>query len=271
MRNPALAIGWSLWARQRAGHAAVLAAIPLCAVLYQIFLALIPERLAEARDFLHELPLTILPMVLSLIWVLYVFAQTENDAKKGFTGFPIRMFALPVRTGFLVTCHMAYGVAALLLVHLAWVWLVFAPVGVHFELRWPLLLLALAMVSFQAAVWGLASFPWMRALVLGAGGLFLGPLIAIASIPEIGLRAREPAYALWTLMALPLAYAAGFALVAAERLGGWQPWEPLRRLAHRFLDALWLRRKSFASPSQALEWLEWRRKGWLSAVWLACG
>jgi len=196
MHSPALAIAWSLWARHRAGHAVVLAAIPLCAVLYRVFGALIPERRTEAQDFLHELPLTVLPMVLSLIWVLYVFAQTENDAKKGFTGFPLRMFALPVGTRFLVTCHMAYGVAAIFLVHLAWAWLVFAPVGVHFALRWPLLLLALAMVSFQAAVWGLASFPWIRGIIIGAGGLFLVPLIAIASVPEIAWLPREPEYAL---------------------------------------------------------------------------
>jgi len=152
MRTPALAIGWSLWARHRAGHAAVLAAIPLCALLYRFLFTLIPERVAESPDFLAELPLTILPMVLSLVWALYVFAQTENDARKGFTGFPLRTFVLPVRTRFLVTCHMAYGIAGILLLYLGWAWLVFAPVGVHLALRWPLLLLALSMLCFQAAV-----------------------------------------------------------------------------------------------------------------------
>lgn len=269
MRSPALAIGWSLWMRHRAVNAAVLTTIPLCALLYRGFLAMIPERPTEGRDFLNELPLTIFPMALSLVWVLYVCAQTENDERKGFTGFPNRMFALPLRTGFLVTCHMAYGIAAMLLVHLAWAWLVFAPVGVRLEMRWPLLLSAGAMMLFQAGVWGLASFPWLRAVLLGVGGLLIGPLLAAASIPGFDWSGHERVYALTTLTALPLVWRAAIVAVTGERCGGWQPWTPVRRFAHGVYDAVFLRRRAFGSPEQALAWLEWRRKGWWLILALA--
>ena len=171
MRTPALAIGWSLWARHRAVNLAMLAAIPICAVLYQIFRAMIPSRMAATHGFVQELPLTLLPVVLSFVWVLYVCAQTETDPRRGFSGLPERLFVHPVRTRFLVLWHMAFGIAAIVLMHLAWSLGVFAPLGVQFELRWPLLLSALAMVSFQGAVWGLASFPWVRAAVICAGAM----------------------------------------------------------------------------------------------------
>ena len=269
MRTPALAIGWSLWARHRGANIAVLAAIPVCALLYAWFRTMIPLRISATHSFAHELPLSLLPMILSFVWVLYVCAQTEADPWKGFTGLPARLFSLPVRTRFLVLCHMAYGVGAILLLHLAWSGLVFAPLGVHFAMRWALLISATAMVSFQSAVWGLASFPWMRAAVIVVGGLLAGPLLAFTSVPGFDWSGREPFYSLITLAALPVVGGAALVTVAAERCGGWQPWAPVRRFARRLFDAVFLRQRPFATPAQAAAWLEWRRKGWIVTVAVA--
>ncbi|MEY2408664.1 MAG: hypothetical protein QOF48_1334 [Verrucomicrobiota bacterium] len=271
MRTPALAIGWSLWARHRTANGLLLAAIPFCALLYRAFFALIPERLAGGQGFLRELPLTLLPMALSFIWVFYVCGQTENDARKGFTGFPERLFVLPVRTVGLVAWHTLFGVAAIVFVHLAWAWLVFRPVGVHFEMRWPLLLSASAMMLFQGAVWGLASFPWVRTVALVAGGLAIGPLLVVTSIPGFDAHGLAPACVEGTVAAMPLIWVITVMLVAAERRGGWQPWRPMRRFAQRIFDRAIRRRSSFASASGALAWFEWRRKGWLVMAAVAVG
>src|SRR6185436_2305541 len=170
MLTPALAVGWSIWRRHRALNMAVLAMVPLCATLYHILQRLIPERLGTARNFVAELPLTVLPMAASMVYALFISAQTDSDPRRGFTGLPSRLFVLPVRTGFLVGCHMIYGVAAVVGLHAAWALLVFAPLGVRLELPWPLALSAAGVMIFQAAVWGLVSFPWWRAVVVGLCG-----------------------------------------------------------------------------------------------------
>jgi len=68
----------------------------------------------------------IVPMWISLLGLAVIFCYTEADPQRGHARFPARLFVLPVRTAWLVTWPMIYGVAAVLVVSLAWEKLVLA-------------------------------------------------------------------------------------------------------------------------------------------------
>src|SRR5262249_56196294 len=115
--------------------------------------------------------------------------------------------------------------------YIAWAELVFAPAGCPLPVCFPAATLATSMVFFQAVVWGLASFPWLRAFVLvsGAAG-FLG--LNIVGLSGDTAWARNETARLGTVLAfLPLAYGAALFGVQAERCGGW----PVLPLLRRFL------------------------------------
>ena len=89
--------------------------------------------------------------------------------------------------------------------------------------------LATSMVFFQAIVWGLASFPWLRAIALVTGAFRFLALFAVGLSGEWA-RSERPRRLLTVLAFLPLAYGVALFGVQAERCGGWQAWSSLRRL-----------------------------------------
>src|SRR5262249_15383504 len=151
-----------------------------------------------------------------LLWTFSVFGFTESDPRRGFSGIPIRVWTLPVRTRFVVTCLTFWGALTVAALYVAWAKLVFAPAGFPLPVRFPAVALATAMVFFQAAVWGLASFPWLRAIALVAGAAgFLA--LNIAGLSSDTTWAHSETARLLTVLAfLPLAYGAALFGVQAE-------------------------------------------------------
>jgi hypothetical protein len=165
MRSPSRAIAWEIWSARRLAFLTALAAVPSCALVYYLFSDLI-QRSELLRSF------SFLPMGASLLFLFVAFNYTERRSKAGFAGFPARLFTLPVATPVLVTCPMAYGVAAILVVYVGWAWLLRSTIGVEMQVGWPALLLAtglilvLGLVVAYSATWMLL----VRGLPLGLFG-----------------------------------------------------------------------------------------------------
>lgn len=269
MTSPARAIAWEIWQKNRLGNLLCLACIAAFTIQAMAWAKWRPPTRSEPALSGDAVVLVIFPMLATIIWAFNIFAHTERDAHKGFSGVPARMFTLPVRTPFLVACMMLYGVAAIAALYLAWAELVFRPFGLGLPLGWPLLVAAAGICSFQAAVWGLSSFPWIRIWVIAFGAI---ALIAVSAFgfgePSTGwLNSRNVT---WLLLAwLPLMYAAAVFGVNAERHGGWHAWARMQPLFRRIADALPRWRGPFASAAQAQFWFEWRRKGWFLTAAIA--
>src|SRR5690349_19800366 len=120
MRSPVWAIAWEIWGGNRRTCSMMLAAIPLCALLFRLSPSLLQES-----DALKSL--SFFPLLLSVLLVLSIFNFTERDRRKSFAGFPERLFTLPVRTSLLVTCPMLCGVLSVVGLYLVWVKLVYEP------------------------------------------------------------------------------------------------------------------------------------------------
>ena len=201
-------------------------------------------------------------MVLSLILVMAFCNFTDRDRGKTFAGFPRRLFTLPVSTWLLVTCPMLFGVVSIVGVYVAWAKLVFQPAGVEVLVRWPALLLAAGMVSYQTIIWCLRGFRFLRLIVLS---VMLTLLVALGLAPYAlapGGQGRLEGILTAALAACMLgAYGAAVAGVACQRRGGGRGWQWVGLLRQGLEDALPRSKRPFASPERALMWLEWRRGG----------
>jgi len=267
MRSPALAIGWEIWQSHRRGFLAVLAAVPLGAILGRVYAeSLRPGTLFHALSFL--------PLAASLFATFVFFNYTEADRRGRFVGFPSRLFTLPASTWLLVTCPVAFGVAAIVLLYAVWARFIYAPLGAELPLGWPSLYLAAGMICYQTIVWTLAGWRVMRLLALGVCGTLLatGWLVfrqdmaeSFAAVLPWG-DARLSAQQL-LMMALAVVSAGGYVAalvaVARQRHGGGQTSRAWGRLWDKLLDALPGRRTPFSSPAAAQFWFEWERNGFL--------
>jgi branched-subunit amino acid transport protein AzlD len=265
MRSLALALASMMWRQHRTTHVIMLVLLAACAVAYPAIDSLRPA-LARRATFIQDLPLTVIPMGIALLWALVVATFSETDPRRGFSGLPAWMFTLPVRTEYLVGRVMFLGVAVVTLTYLLWAKVVFGFVGVTMDTAWPLFVLASATLAFQAAVWGLASFPWIRSLVIAAV-LFLLNLMIFMPHAAAEHFSRNHSRYVWAVLATGLvAIAGGILGVRGERIGGWNPWTGVRRAMHGVYDAVWGTGKSFTTPARALAWFDWRRRSWMSVL-----
>lgn len=268
MRSLALTLASMMWRQHRTPHVIMLVVLAVCAVAYPLFDSLRPAQ-SRSHSFIHELPLTVIPMGIALLWALVVATFSEADPRRGFSGLPSWMFTLPVRTGFLVGWAMALGVALVTLTYLLWARVVFATVGVQMDLAWPLFVFAAGTLAFQAAVWGLASFPWIRALVIAADLLLLNFLIFLPHAAPEHFADNQSRYLCAVIATAVTAVVGGILGVRGERTGGWNPWTGVWRGLHGVYDVVWRTEKRFATPAGALVWFDWRRRGWMSVLALA--
>jgi hypothetical protein len=274
--SPAAALVWEICRESRFMFLAVLAAIPACAIVQQ-FLSESPAASKKFVDFCT------LPMALSLAVVFVRLKFTESDRKQQFTGFPARLFTLPVRTWQLVICPMLFGAAVVSLIYLGWAGLVFRQGAEPFPFGWPCLYLATGMVCFQAIVWALANFRITRLIVLGVFGTVLtfGWMLFSMDILRFLMPGTQRSrfvnlqtIQMGVLCALSVAsYCAACWAVGRQRHGASFKitWPRIRFLSMNLLVA-WASRpcgsplsparpKPFASAEAAQSWFEWRRNG----------
>src|SRR5512145_1484093 len=129
MRAPVLMLVWEIWRRNSKYAWLSLGAIPC----YFLFCLAVPSRMHHGRMFGG---LSVLWLLFSLFWVMAFFNYTENNPEKGWTGFPHRLFVLPVPTVVLVACPMFLAMASMALVWLAWKTLIFAPLEMTVPAWW---------------------------------------------------------------------------------------------------------------------------------------
>jgi hypothetical protein len=171
------------------------------------------------------------------------------------SGFPARMFTLPVSTRVLVAWPMALGALAM-----AGAWVVvdlalLRPYGVAAPLALPAAIAAASLMAIQALAWAPFEFGWGRTLVLAA----LAAALVAATVVARNMGASNELLLGGYLVLLPALYAAAVAGVARARRGDAYPWpwlQDVARIASRLAPH---RRQPFASAAGAQLWFECRR------------
>src|ERR1043165_3337610 len=122
MRSPITALTWQIWRRNR-GSGWVVPGIILFAWLFDATLPASLRKTESGRDLIGAIHGLV--MASSLVTVFSIFNFTESNRGKEWTGFPYRLFVLPVPTLLLVTLPLALGVVCVGLVYAAWANLIF--------------------------------------------------------------------------------------------------------------------------------------------------
>src|SRR5436190_1115324 len=139
MRGPALATAWAIWRRHRWGLSAI--------VLYLLGLAIIFAFLPPGPNTMIAGMMLTMPFLAGFHYLLAVFSYGyEADLASLESGFPARMFSLPVRTIDLVRWPMLYGTLMAAVLWITLVLLVLRPCAQPGELTvalwWPALMFA---------------------------------------------------------------------------------------------------------------------------------
>jgi hypothetical protein len=263
MRRAIAALAWEIGARNRR-----LVWLVLGILLFAwMFNALLPDAF-QATKSLRESLLTIncLLMSGSLLLVFGIFTCTEANAQREWTGFPYRLFALPVSTLVLAAVPVCLGVASVELLYLAWLKLVFVRQEIPSP-GWPAALLGAYLVFYQTILWSLARFRMARIIVLSLVGT---SSIGVACLPGFSayLYFASPWLGQTRLTALLAGLSVAAFLVALaslhrQRTGGAHGHRRLRGLLDRARDLSPQRRSPFHSGAAAQFWFEWQRSGWL--------
>src|ERR1700722_6687602 len=100
MRSPALAIAWELWGRNRGGILTLLAILLACSIPCSL---LPPEKFRDAIGLIGSIE-----FFFAFLYIVSIFTHSEIRIRKLTSGFPTRMFTLPMRTSVLVALSMIY-------------------------------------------------------------------------------------------------------------------------------------------------------------------
>ncbi|MEW6303831.1 MAG: hypothetical protein AB1705_10195 [Verrucomicrobiota bacterium] len=269
--NSLATLGRAQWLKNRRMFLGVFATALLCGLFN--LAADTPPGSVGGFDFFAYAPLGA-----SLFLIFHYCSLTESDPRGRFTGFPARLFTLPVSTALLVTAPMLFGIALLLAVYVLWAKLILAPLNRELPIGWPSLYLATAMICYHAVVWSLARFRVARLIVLGVGGAFFQlAWIAFrndferALLPWIPghLPVRPVLCAILVVIGV-VAFLIAWASVEFQRRGGSGEWPGWHSLIETAADTLPQHQRRFASPAAAQFWFEWRRHGVLLPLATAC-
>ncbi|MEK6262209.1 MAG: hypothetical protein AABP62_26725 [Planctomycetota bacterium] len=274
MHSPARAIAWELWARSRGG----IGAFVVCLLGLSLGACLLPHGSAREPIF----PLSVILFALGSVYLASVVMHCEYHEGTLSAGYPSRMFTLPVRTSVLVAWPMLYGTAALTLLWLAMVLLIWMPAGTE-PAWWVVPLLAVALAWLQAIFWAVPGSPLAKILaacvILPALKMtleFVATSVALFVDPQSRLdraafiESRHLIITTFSIGFLPLAYVVAVGGVACDRRGTRPDWAWTGRLLERAGNWLPQRRQPFSSAASAQFWIEWRCKGFVLPLFPAC-
>lgn len=259
MHSPAAALAWEFWWRHRWGLAAVAGLVAATAAF------------AAADPLTANAAIAVsVVFAIGLLFTLGVFAYGfEARLEAPESGFPARLLLLPVRTSVLVGWPMLQGVAAVVLLWLAWDRLVLRPSGVGAP-GWWAAAVAAVVATGQALMWCPFGLPWLRLLVACVVLTALSRAPALLdllapSLGEFGARAadranREAAETAILAAVVPVAFLFARAGVARARRGDSPDWVRAWRAATRS-PARTRELAPFASAMRAQVWYEWRLRG----------
>ena len=257
--RPAWTIAHGIWLDGRWGFCALLGLGVIWGLAARITIAVFQNHVV-----LQVATAMAATMALLLTFLLCNF--TEADRKERHSGYPARLFVLPVHTRTLIGAPVLFGVVIALIIYLVWAKLALFPVLRELSLWLSLTYLATAMICYHAMLWSLAGYRVMRLIALSSGGgIFCVGWLLIGDhswlVPSLGGIPARPflggLLAILSLSALVIAYTA----VETQRHGGLGVSRFWARLAERVVDALPRNQRRFATPARAQFWLEWRRHG----------
>jgi hypothetical protein len=181
-------LSWELlYPQRRLLGLTVLALAAACACC-----SLLPEE-ARTANVAGLLVVACLGLLVPVVGLLSHGAQGRLESTA--SGFPPRLFTLPVRTAALVAPPIVLATTVVLVAWLACAACLLRPCQIDIPLLWPALFAAAALALIQALVWSPMPFPFVRpfavifvipclafvaatALRLGLGDAFLLPLAA---------------------------------------------------------------------------------------------
>jgi hypothetical protein len=284
LNSPAAALIWEIWARNRKRLVTIFAILAGFVVIHPwlcawaglnpggrdsldviLSLGATPdyispplERLIEISALLFLVLSPLAAMTLSLLSLIWLFTFVEFGPKsKSLRAFPMRIFTLPISTGFLCFSLMSVGMASLALLYLGWTSLVRLPriVGVFGSLMdclgW-LTLLALT----QAIFWSLSGWPKTRALVLM---MVLFSFLVFPGSPLPFVAGLDPYRTLILITLLSLSVVLGYFGLARMRHGRWRAsawkfrWPSLATARSEASN----QPVAFGSTNRAQFWFEW--------------
>lgn len=246
MHAAAAALAWEFWWRHRWGLGGAAVVVGGFAA-YSAADPLTPQTAMVSTIW----------FVMALCYVVGVFAygyETRLEAAE--SGFPARLFVLPVPTWLLVGWPMLQGAAAAVLMWLAWDALVLRPAGLE-PPRWWAAMLAAVVTTAQALVWLPFGVAWVRIGVIAVALTVL--LRSNTYFADADQQARVLTIVAAALV--PLAFAAARAGVARARRGDNPEWAWRRRADGERVAAVGNDRAPFASAMAAQTWYEWRLRG----------
>jgi len=247
MRSPVVTLAWDIWLRNRTLIQVAVAIVVFSCLLNAVVPELGGKTVAEMLNF-HL-------AVAALLLVLSIFGYTEFNPQKGTTGFPNRLFVLPVTTVKLVAVPVVLGVAALELLIVAWTVFVLPPTE---RSIWIAIQLGVYMVMYQTILWTLGSLKSLRLLVVGLTGVVM---ISLRIFPSI--RRLPDTTAMGLLAGVAVAsFLISWIYVARERSGARLRLISVNSIVATASDRMPARQgKAFRSPHAAQFWFEWRRSG----------
>jgi hypothetical protein len=260
MRTPVATLTWEIWRRNR-GLAGSVVGLLLFSWLFNAVLPGSFRTTEAAREGL--MTLNCLLAAASLLFVFGIFNYTELNARTGWTGFPYRLFALPVATWVLVAVPILLGIAVAESLYLAWLKLVFVR-GELDRPAWFAALIGAYTVYYQTVLWTFAGVRTLRIIVLGLIGT---SFVGVAFLPSFAKYFASPWFSESVLIPLlvgaaALAFIAAWNCVARQRRGGGRRRNWFKAAIERISDAMPRRRAAFRSSAAAQFWFEWRRAGW---------
>ena len=269
MQSAMTAIAWELWARSRAGRTAIVTGVCLFALISNL------AGVNKAKSGLYNEVVFVWSIILFAVSTLYIASVViYSDLTQGklFSGYPKRMFTLPISTSRLVFWPMFYGVTALTILWLAMTLLIWIPMGTSVQ-WWVLPLLALAMVWLQAISWTVPGSGWNRVIAasiilptLKFALELLALLVTWCGDRTSSLDRDDIISNRWLILliycctVLPLGYAVAVFGVRRARCGRQVelPWS-----GNWFAQVTSIEncKRQFSSPQKAQLWLEFRRTG----------
>jgi hypothetical protein len=251
MHSPAAAIAWEIWRKNRWGFWVVLGS----------FLFGLAVRFSDRpEDEVLQL-IAGTAMVGCFVVTFAIFSYAESGVQ---VSFPTRTFALPARTRLLVNCPILLGVAGITLVHLAWAFLFLLPLEANYPLGSFTLYWATALVTFQALLWCLASFPKSFVVVLVLAFALFVRLAVVLFEDHDAMRAIA-----CLTMILPVAYLCAWLGIRQQRRGQWQFPAKAQMWIEAATGNLFVRKRPFVTAAQAQLWME--RQGNAVAPLVALG
>lgn len=270
MRSPGAALVWDIWLRHR-----TLVCLLIAVTVFTFLLnTAVPESFRkfdidpdtfDAHDAFEIVNFHL--MLAALLLFLAIFGYTEVNAQKGSTGFPHRLFTLPLTSFHLVVLPTFLGVAAFEVLGVIWQSLIF---GNDVD-AWTMIVVGTYIVVHQAVLWTLPGLGFLRVFVLGVLGIVFIVTLGLPTFPPEILPwwLRVNFLTIWLAAIAAGAFLASWSYVARERSGGGLRRNWAKAVAERLSALLPRRTTAFSSPAAAHFWFEWRRSGFMLPLLVA--